>query len=197
MEKLTFYYSAMSGGKSSILIQTAYNYTNVGKKILVIKPGKDTKGDSFITSRVGSSLKVDVLLGAKESLLSNKYLNDLIGCDCIFVDEAQFLSGNQVEDLWRIKKEMDIPVVCFGIKTNFRSQLFTGSKRLIELADHVAELHTMPLCSCGEKARFNARLVNGEYVFDGDVIVVDGSSDSVVYESLCGKCYLKKVFRKK
>ena len=106
------------------------------------------------------------------------------------VDESQFLSEKQVEELWLITKKCDIPVICYGIKTNFQSKLFEGSKRLLELSDELEELAT--ICSCGQKARFNARIINGKYVTVGDNIEID-NNEKIKYESLCGICYIKKV----
>ena len=90
MEKLGFYYSAMGGGKTAVLIQTAYNYEHNGKNVLLIKSKKDTKGDEYLVSRTGSKRKIDIILGTKESLLSKKYLDLLLNCGCILVDEVQF-----------------------------------------------------------------------------------------------------------
>ena len=102
------------------------------------------------------------------------------------------LTKKQVEDLWIISKKHDIPVICFGLKTNFKSEFFKGSKRLFELCDKIKELET--ICSCGKKARFNARKVNNKFIIDGDECIIDGTSKKIKYVPLCGKCYLEKVF---
>lgn len=197
MAKLSFYYSAMGGGKSSALIQTIYNYEQNFQNVLLLKLEKDTKGGSKITSRTGMEKEVDIVLGANEKILSEKYLDKIINSGFIFVDEVQFLSASQIDELWMITKQLNIPVTGYGLKTNFKSELFPGSKRMIELADDIKEIDTIPLCSCGNKARFNARKVNGVYVNSGDVVEIDGANDNIVYESLCGKCYLEKVYSKK
>ena len=116
-----------------------------------------------------------------------KYLDNL---DCILVDEAQFLSRNQIDELFYITKIYDIPVIAYGLKTNFKSVVFTGSSRLVEVADSLEEIPT--ICKCGKKARFNVRTLNGEYLKEGDDILIDGTTE-IKYESLCGKCYVTKV----
>ena len=190
MSKLYFRYGAMNAGKSAALLQTAYNYKEKNKKVILIKPKLDTKGGNKITSRIGISSDVDILLGFGESLNKPKYKKIIKNSDCILVDESQFLSEKQVEELWLITKKCDIPVICYGIKTNFQSKLFEGSKRLLELSDELEELAT--ICSCGQKARFNARIINGKYVTVGDNIEID-NNEKIKYESLCGNCYIKKV----
>ena len=112
--------------------------------------------------------------------------------DAILVDEAQFLTKKQVEELWIIAKKRNIPVICFGLKTNFKSEFFEGSKRLFELSDKFKELET--ICSCGIKARFNARKANGKFIKDGLETLIDGTDAKIEYVPLCGKCYLEKVF---
>ena len=104
---------------------------------------------------------------------------------------------SQIEELFKITKKLDRPVICYGLKTNFKGELFDGTKRLIELADNLDELDMVPLCRCGEKARFNSKKVNGEYVLDGTEVDIDGASSEVVYEPLCGKCFYNKVLSKR
>ena len=127
-------------------------------------------------------------------MLSNKYIEKIRKADIVLVDEAQFLNKSQVEELWIITKKFDILVICFGLKTNFKSEFFEGSKRLFELSDKFKELET--ICKCGKKARFNAREINGKYVKDGLENVIDGENKETKYVPLCGKCYLEKVFEK-
>lgn len=188
MSKLYFRYGAMNCGKTTALLQVAYNYEEKGMKVLIIKSEIDKKGGDHIESRIGKSRKVDVLLSKRQGL---KKLN-LENVKCILVDEAQFLSKKQVEDLWYISKYENIPVICYGLKTNFKSELFEGSKRIIELADEMEELIT--ICSCGHRAKYNARIINGEYVLNGDVVAIDNIDAK--YEPLCGKCYIDKVLNK-
>ena len=190
MAKLYFRYGAMNAGKSTLLLQTAYNYEEKFRNITLIKAQIDTKGDKKIISRIGLSRKVDILLNTDESLFSNKYIRKIKNSACILVDESQFLSNNQIFELFVISKKLDIPVICYGIRTNFQSESFTGSKRLMELADEIEEIPT--ICNCGKKARFNARIINGKYVSSGDTIAID-DNENIKYESFCGKCYIDKV----
>lgn len=195
MAKLSFRYGAMNSGKSTILMQIAYNFEENSKKVLLLKSNIDTKGEDKLVSRIGLERKVDILLTKDATLFNCDYLQKIKNVDALLVDEAQFLKESQVEELWVIAKELDIPVLCYGLKTDFTSHTFKGSKRLLELADELIELTT--ICNeCGKKARFNARKVAGEYVENGSQVVIDGSTDTL-YVSLCGKCYLEKVLKKK
>lgn len=187
MAKLYFRYGAMNCGKTMHLLQTDFNYRANNLKTLVIKSSIDTKGGSCIVTRVGLKRKVDVLLKPNDNV---RQVLDLKDVACILVDEAQFLQPHQVEDLWKISKLSNIPVICYGLRTKFTSKFFVGSKPLMELADELEELVT--ICSCGAKAKFNARLVNGKYVTDGEEVAIDGEND-VSYVPLCGKCYIEQV----
>lgn len=197
MKDLTFYYSTMKGGKTLKIMQLAYNLEENGQNILLIKPSCDTKGDKNITSRIGKDRQVDILLSEQEHLLSEKYLDDILFCHHILVDEAQFLTPIQIEELWKITKKLDIDVTCYGLKGNYQSYLFPGSKRLIELADHVIELTSNPLCSCGQEAKFNAKKENGNFLIEGPEIEIDGENSAIEYIPLCGKCYFEKVVYQK
>ena len=191
MSKLYIRYGAMNCGKTTSLLQVAHNYEERGMKVVLIKPSIDTKANDSVSSRIGVERKVDHLVSPEENLKG--YLNLLVGnTSCVLVDEAQFLSESQVEELFVFSKLTNIPVICFGLRCDFRTNLFPGSKRLFELADEIEELYT--ICRCGRKARFNARIVNGEFTLDGDQVAIDGD---VEYESLCGKCYLTKVRKMK
>jgi len=187
MAKLYFRYGAMNCGKTLHLLQTDYNYRKNNMKTIVIKPSVDTKGGNCIVTRLGLKRKVDILLKPYDNVRQKLDTKDVV---CILVDEAQFLQPHQVEDLWKIAKLSDIPVICYGLRTTFTSKFFIGSKPLMELADDLDEIST--ICSCGKKAKFNARKVNGEFVTDGAEIAIDGEND-VTYEPLCGKCYIEKV----
>ena len=187
MAKLIFRYGAMNCGKTLHLLQTDYNYREHDLKTLVIKPSVDTKGGTSIVTRIGLKRKVDVLLRPHDNVRQKLDITDI---SCILVDEAQFLQPHQVEDLWKIAKLKDIPVICYGLRTKFTSKFFVGSRPLMELADDLEELIT--ICSCGAKAKFSARKINGKFVTDGAEIAIDGE-DNVTYESLCGKCYIEKV----
>lgn len=193
MAKLHFRYGAMNAGKTTILLQTAYNYEERNQKILIIKPAIDTKGNEKVVSRIGLSRNVDALISPND-IIFDKIENCLGWVNCILVDEAQFLTKSQVEELYYITKLYNIPVIAFGLRTDFKSNGFEGSIRLLELADALEEMPT--ICRCGKKARFNARKVNGEFTSDGDSVVIDGTQN-VEYESLCGSCYIDKVLKLK
>jgi len=187
MAKLHFKYGAMNSGKSDTLIKTAYNYEERGLHVIVIKPGIDTKGNDLITARGGHSRKVDILADATLDLASAVLKTP--GIACVLVDEAQFLSEKQISQLFHIAKDHDISVICYGLRADFRSQMFPGSKRLFEVADNIEKLPTM--CFCGSQAEFNTRKVNGKYIFEGHQVAIDGE-DKVEYDSLCGRCYVRE-----
>ena len=162
-------------------------------KILLVKPSIDKKAGNKVSSRIGLEREVDLLLTPTETLREN-LKNGNISFDnlnCILVDEAKFLTKEQVNELWIISKICDIPVICYGLKTNFKGELFEGSKAIVEKADTLEEEST--ICKCGNKARFNSRLENGVYVTDGNEVAIDGIEAS--YEPLCGKCYVQKVLK--
>ena len=187
MAKLYFRYGAMNCGKTVHLLQTAHNYEENNLKAVIIKPSVDLKGGRNVVTRIGLKRRVDLLLSPRMNVREKLDLTDV---SCILVDEAQFLQPHQVEDLWKIAKLTDIPVICYGLRTTFKSKFFIGSKPLMELADELEELVT--ICSCGSKAKFQGRKVNGKFVTDGAEVAIDGF-DNVTYEPLCGKCYLEKV----
>ena len=190
MAKMYFGYSAMNGGKTAVILQAAHNFEEKGKKVLVIKSEVDKKGGDKIVSRLGISRKVDLLLPLDQKISTNVSLDDI---DAILVDEVEFMTEEQVKELWIISKLKDIPVLCYGLKTDFRGKMFEGSKTALELSDAIEELSLIPICNCGEKARFNARIENGEFVKEGNVVAIDGIDAR--YEPLCGKCYIEKVLK--
>ena len=188
MASFYFRYGVMKSGKSVHLMQVAHNYEKNNMKAIVLKPKVDTKGEDYIVSRVGLKRKVDFLVDDNKEL--KEYLDSLKDISCIIVDEAQFLNPENVDTLYEYNKKNDVPVICYGLKTDFITHAFPGAIRLFELSDYVEELVT--ICSCGKKAKFNARVVNGEYVLHGSQVAIDGE---VNYEVLCGECYLKKVLK--
>ena len=191
MAKLHFYYGAMNSGKSSLLLQVAYNYNQMGLDVLLIKPEVDKKANDKISSRLGIERKVDILLFDNHSIfdtIKEKNIN-INKISCVFVDEAQFLNPKQVKELYVMSSVLDITVMCYGLRTDFRSEVFEGSKYLFAYADELTELTT--ICSCGRKARFNARIENGKYTLVGNTIAID--EIDAKYESLCPKCYANKV----
>ena len=193
MAKLYFRYGAMNSGKSTALLQAAYNYEERGQRVLLAKPGVDTKGDDAIVSRLGVTRAADVTFApgdeVREVFLARRdAVRDETGSSlaCLLVDEAQFLAPHQIDDLLRIAILDDVPVLAYGIRTDFRTVAFPGSRRLLEVAHSLEELKT--ICRCGRKAVFTARTVGDRFVFDGDQVAIDGQQ--VTYESLCGACYL-------
>ena len=189
MSKLYFRYGAMNCGKTSALLQVAHNYEERDMKVLILKPIVDTKGNDQIVTRIGLKRKVNHLIKKDENL--SKYLGKVKDdIACILVDEAQFLNRDQVDELFMFTKLRDIPVICYGLRTDFKSISFPGSLRLFELADVLEELYT--ICRCGKRAKFNGRIVNGEFTSSGSQVAIDGENE-VGYEALCGKCYLEKV----
>ena len=194
MAKLYFRFGAMNCGKTSSLLQVAHNYEENNKKVIIIKSKIDTKAENKISSRIGLTRKVDILLEKDEDI--EKYFDEWNNnIDCILVDEAQFLNQKQIEQLWLVTKMYDIPVMCYGLKTDFKSHLFEGSKRILELADQIEELIT--ICSCGKKAKFNTRFVDGSFTLEGDEVVIDGSNSNIEYKPMCGKCYIKLKYKNK
>ncbi|MFW0109827.1 thymidine kinase [Rothia sp. P13129] len=196
MAKLYFRYGAMNSGKSTALLQAAYNYEERGQKVLLAKPQVDTKGDQKILSRLGVSREVDFLIGMEanvrelftQACLKTADNGVSLPISCLLVDEAQFLTSAQVDDLMRIAVLDDIPVMCYGIRTDFQTKAFSGSARLLEIAHTLEELKT--ICRCGRKALFNGRTVDGKFIFSGSQVAIDGVH--VGYESLCAKCYLEE-----
>lgn len=187
MAKLYFMYGAMNSGKSTRLMQDAHNFEERDQSVLVIKSSIDKKAGRKLSSRIGMERDVDILLSPEDSL--KNYQEQLLKVQVVFVDEAQFLTEQQVDELWKIAKLMNIRVFCYGLKSDFQTKTFSGSKRLFELADDLTELKT--ICRCGETARFNARILDGTFVDEGEQVSIDGIDAQ--YESLCGKCYLEKV----
>lgn len=210
MAKLYFRYGAMNSGKSTALLQAAYNYEERGQHVLLVKPAIDTKGADRVDSRLGMSRGVDLLVRPGDdvrALVADLRARlrrsddalipevDATGTEvdlaCVLVDEAQFLAPEQVDDLLRIVVLDDVPVLAYGIRTDFQTRAFPGSARLMELAHSLEELKT--ICRCGRKALFNARMVGGAFVFDGDQVAIDElTADRVTYESLCARCYLRE-----
>src|SRR4029453_3120785 len=195
MAKLYFRYGAMNSGKSTALLQAAFNYEERGHQVLLAKPGIDTKGDSTIGSRLGVVRDVDFTIEPDADVLDRfQQLRTRVieehGRDvsCLLIDEAQFLTSDQVDDLLRIALMDGIPVLAYGIRTAFQTVAFPGSRRLLEIAHSLEELKT--ICRCGRKAIFNARRIDGVFVFDGAQVAIDG--EDVTYESLCGVCYLEE-----
>lgn len=190
MSKLYFRYGAMNSGKSTHLMQVAYNYKERGMRVLLIKPSTDKKGGDRLVSRLGVEVKVDMIVDKYTSILSEVKENIELGgkLDCILVDEVQFMKKYQIDQLFEIAVTLEIPVICYGLRTDFKMEGFEGSERLLLIAHSIEEMKT--ICKCGNKALLNGRKINGKFVFSGDQIAID-TVDNVEYESLCGQCYYK------
>ncbi len=199
MAKLYFRYGAMNSGKSTALLQVAYNYEERDQRVVLVKPRIDTKGDAEIVSRLGMTRTVDVLLAPDDEVPAvferTAREDPHPGPDgeprrvaAVLIDEAQFLTPRQVDDFLRLAVLGDVPVLAYGIRTDFRTEAFPGARRLLEIAHSLEELKT--ICRCGRKAVFNARRVGGRFVFDGAQVAIDGVDSE--YESLCGACYLQE-----
>jgi thymidine kinase len=185
MAKLYFRYGAMGCGKTMQLLQAAFNYEERGHKVCVIKPKTDTKNGTKLLTRIGPERETDFCFDRDVDLfkeISKKYKD----VQCILVDEAQFLTREQVDQCMQIVIELDIPVLCYGLRTDFQTNGFPGSTRLLEIAHTLDEIKT--ICKCGRKAIFNARYVDDKFVTEGDQVAIDNQSE-VKYVSMCGKCY--------
>ncbi|AYE34727.1 thymidine kinase [Clostridium septicum] len=195
MSKLYFRYGAMNSGKSTHLMQVAHNYEERGMKVALVKPSTDKKGGEKLLSRLGVERKVDLIIGENDNIIEEvkKYKNKVNGIDCILVDEVQFLKAKQIDELFEVAVVLDIPVICYGLRTDFKMQGFEGSTRLLLIAHSIEEMKT--ICKCGRKALFNGRKINNKFVFEGEQIAID-HIDNVEYESLCGNCYFKYQHKK-
>lgn len=194
MSKLYFRHGAMNSGKSTALLQAAHNYEERNQHVVLAKPAVDKKGDRNIVSRLGVTRAVDLLLTpdmdlrqsfwaiAKESSAHGKPIA------CLLIDESQFLTEQQVDQSLELAVLDNIPVLAYGIRTDFQTKSFPGSRRLLEIAHSLEELKT--ICRCGRKAMFNGRLFDGRFVFDGEQVAIDGVE--VTYESLCADCYFQE-----
>ena len=190
MSKLYFRYGAMNSGKSTHLMQVAHNYEERGMRGILIKPSTDKKGGDKLVSRLGVERKVDILCEKKMDIYEEikKWQEVKFKIDCILVDEVQFMTKEQVDQLFKIAVVLDIPVICYGLRTDFMMEGFEGSTRLLLLAHSIEEMKT--ICKCGRKAILNGRKINDEFVFEGEQVAID-NIDNVQYESLCGHCYFK------
>ena len=195
MALMIFKYSAMNGGKTLNILQTAHNYEENNFKLIIVKSVKDTKGEDTIISRNGMNRKVDILLGENESLLTEENYKIYYTAKVILVDEVELLNENQIKELWMIAHLINIPVICYGLKSNFKGEIFgDGIAQIFAIADIIEEIGSSSLCRCGKKAIFNARKENDKFTDVGPNIVIDdGSKKEYEYVPLCGDCYLKYV----
>lgn len=190
MAKLYFKYGAMGSSKSAQALMTKFNYEEKGCTVWLIKPyadNRDGKRD-YVCSRIGLEAKADVI--SRTDDLYESFMNGMHrNTDVIIADECNFFSPEQIDALRRIVDEHDIPVLCFGLRTDFQTKLFPGSRRLLEIADSITEIKT--ICKCGKKAIVNARLdAKGAIITKGDQVYIGGNES---YEAMCHKCWKVKI----
>ena len=187
MAKLYFKYGAMGSSKSAQALITKFNYEELGMSVWLIKPSIDTRdGADIIRSRIGLEASADVI--TPEQDIAAAY-TEHGKADVIIADEAQFFTPEQIDQLRAIVDEEDIPVLCFGLRTDFLTHFFPGAQRLMELSDSLTEIKTV--CACGRKATVNARIdERGRIVTHGDQLLL-GGNDS--YIAMCHKCWKQKI----
>jgi len=186
MAKLYFKFGAMGSSKSAQALITKFNYEERDMKVMFLKPAIDTRdGEDVVRSRVG--LEEKALAVSADRDIYDLYTKSYRDCKVVIVDECQFLTPEQVDQLSQIVIDYDIPVLCFGLSTDFTTHLFPGSKRLFEIAESISEIKSV--CKCGAKANVNARLDDrGNVVYSGDQICLGGNDR---YVAMCRKCWLK------
>ncbi|AZR00561.1 thymidine kinase [Trueperella pyogenes] len=196
MAKLYFRYGTMNSGKTAGLLMAAHNFEESHQQILILKPALDSKAGPALYTRMGIERLVDHLVTADDDVfsLAKDWLASIEGKTVggILVDEAQFLTTAQVDQLLMAALKLNIPVLCYGLRTDFLTKVFPGSARLLETAHTLEELKTMCGAGCRRKANFNARKVGGQFVLHGDQISIDNQED-VEYIALCGQCFLELV----
>ena len=189
MAKLYFKYGAMGSSKTAQALITKYNYEENDLRVWLLKPSADVRdGAHTISSRIGLSAEADILTPEMDAYAW--FREKLEGqCDVIIVDECQFLTPEQIDQLRRIVDDCGIPVMCFGLRTDFQTKLFPGSLRLMEIADTIQEIKT--ICDCGAKATVNARIDSQGHIVTQGAQVFLGGNDS--YIAMCHKCYVKGI----
>ena len=188
MAKLYFRYGAMGCGKTMQLLQVAFNYEERGHNVCVIKPATDTKNGTKILTRIGPERETDFCFD-RETDLFTKIKNEYRDVACVLVDESQFLTPKQAEQLMLVAVKLDIPVMAYGLRLNFRrdDSGFEGATRLLQIAHDIEEIKT--ICECGRKATYNARFLNGKLVADGPDILIDDGKSKIEYRAICPYCY--------
>ena len=188
MAKLYFKYGAMGSSKTAQALITKYNYEENDMKVWLLKPSADTRdGAAILRSRIG--LEAEVEIATPQVNIYERFREGFAGnCDAVIVDECQFLTPEQIDQLRAIVNDYNVPVMCFGLRTDFQTKLFPGSLRLMELADCIEEIKTM--CDCGAKATVNARISDGYIVTEGAQVVL-GGNDS--YIAMCHRCYIQGI----
>ena len=189
MAKLYFKYGAMGSSKTAQALITKYNYEENDLKVWLIKPSADTRdGKQILRSRIGLEAEVEVI-PPEMDILARFDETRRGDCNVIIVDECQFLTEQQIDELRAIVNDRNVPVMCFGLRTDFKTRLFPGSRRLMELADEIQEIKTM--CDCGAKATVNARIDGSGHIITEGAQVVLGGNDS--YIAMCHKCYVRGI----
>ena len=189
MAKLYFKYGAMGSSKTAQALITKYNYEENDLKVWLIKPSADTRdGKQILRSRIGLEAEVEVIPPDMD-ILARFDETRRGSCNVIIVDECQFLTEQQIDELRAIVNDRNVPVMCFGLRTDFQTKLFPGSRRLMELADEIQEIKTM--CDCGAKATVNARIDACGHIITQGAQVVLGGNDS--YIAMCHKCYIRGI----
>ena len=188
MAKLYFKYGAMGSSKTAQALITKYNYEENDMRVWLIKPSADTRdGAQILRSRIGLTAAVEVM--APDVNIYDRFRETQMGqCHAVICDECQFLTEEQIDQLRAIVNDCNVPVMCFGLRTDFQTRLFPGSRRLMELADCIEEIKTM--CDCGSKATVNARISDGYIVTEGAQVVL-GGNDS--YIAMCHRCYIRGI----
>jgi len=190
MAQLYFRYGAMGCGKTMQLLQVAFNYEERGQTVCVIKPRTDTKNGSKLLTRIGPERETEFTFSRRDNIF-NKIKKSYSNVDCILVDEAQFLTPAQADQLMQIVVELNIPVICYGLRLNFRQENkgFEGSTRLLQIAHKIEEIKT--ICGCGRKATLNTRFLNNKLITEGPDILIDDGKSKIEYRALCNNCYHK------
>ena len=190
MAQLYFRYGAMGCGKTMQLLQVAFNYEERGQKVCVIKPATDTKNGKKLLTRIGPERETDFCFNRHVNLFT-KIAKEYSGVNCVLVDEAQFLTEKQVDQLLQVVVKLNIPVIAYGLRLNFRmsSRGFEGSTRLLQVAHKIEEIKT--ICDCGRKATLNTRWLNGKLVTTGPDILIDDGKTDIIYKALCPHCFFK------
>ena len=180
----------MGCGKTMQLLQVAFNYEERGHQVCVIKPETDTKNGNKLLTRIGPERETDFCFKKSDDLFQ-KISENYAGATCILVDEAQFLTRDQADQLLQVTIQLDVPVIAYGLRLNFRQtdDGFEGATRLLQIAHDIEELKT--ICECGKKATFNCRFKNDKIEKNGPDILIDDKSNSVKYRALCPTCYYK------
>ncbi len=188
MAKLYFKYGAMGSSKTAQALTTKFNYEERGMKVWLIKPKADTRdGEGMLCSRIGLSSPCEMIDGDAD--VYELFKSRCGECDVIISDECQFFTQKQIDEMRAVVDEFDVPVICFGLRTDFKTKLFPGSARLFEIADSIAEIKT--ICDCGSKATVNARFdARGKLMTHGTQVVIGGNER---YLAMCHKCYSERL----